>query len=332
MDISVVIPAYNAAAYVGDALASIAAQIRAPAEVIVVDDGSTDQTAAIAQAAGAIVIRQANGGASAARNAGVARARSQWIAFLDADDRWLPAYVERVAAAAQCCPDVAAIFTDYVLEDPSSPYASWFAADRAYKALRGVTVAPYVRRFSREELTSALVRSRAFISTSALTVRRSVFLSCGGFDQSYRRAEDLELMLRLFSRTTAAAVEEPLSVYRKHRLNLTADERACAESERRVWRMVIAFPDRYTHALARDLAATLPARIRRDGIAALRQGRFADALADLRESAQLGDSAAAWMCALARAANSRAGRASYPRVRSTVRALRAILRPRPTSP
>src|SRR6185312_11793255 len=120
MEISVVIPAYNAAAYVGDALASIAAQTCRPAEVIVVDDGSADDTAAIAAAAGAIVIRQPNGGASAARNAGVARARSQWIAFLDADDRWLPEYVERVAAAARYCPDVAAIFTDYALEDPTS--------------------------------------------------------------------------------------------------------------------------------------------------------------------------------------------------------------------
>jgi glycosyltransferase involved in cell wall biosynthesis len=332
MEISVVIPAYNAARYLSDTLASVAAQTRAPAEVIVVDDGSSDDTAAIAAAAGAIVIRQSNGGASAARNAGVARAQSQWIAFLDADDLWLPAYIERVAAVAQCCPDVAAIFTDYLLDDPSAPCASWFAADRSYRALRGVMVAPRVRRFARDDLTSALVRSRSFVSTSAFTVRRAAFINCGGFDPSYRRAEDLELMLRLFAHTTAAALEEPLSVYRKHSSNLTADEGACIESERRVWQMVIGFPDRYTHVLARELAAARPARIRRDGTLALRQGRFADALADLRESARLGDAAAGWLYALARAANSRAGRASYPRVRSTVRALRAILQPRTTSP
>jgi glycosyltransferase involved in cell wall biosynthesis len=332
MDISVVIPAYNAARYLGDALASVAAQTRAPVEVIVVDDGSTDATAEIAAAAGARVIRQANGGASAARNAGVAIAHSPWIAFLDADDRWLPRFIERVSAAAQCCPDVAAIFTDYILDDPSSPQASWFGADRVYRALRGTKVAAGIRRFSRGELTWALVRSRAFISTSAFAVRRTAFNSCGGFDQAYRRAEDLELMLRLFARMTAAAVEEPLSVYRKHQLNLTADQGACAQSERRVWRAVIAHPDRYTYSLARELSAALPARIRNDGVVALRQARFADALADLGESAQLGDRLAACVYPFAQAANSGAGRACYPGLRSTARTLRALLRPRAASP
>ncbi|MGA2392545.1 MAG: glycosyltransferase [Candidatus Lustribacter sp.] len=324
MEISVVIPAYNAAAHLEATLASVAAQLEAPAEVIVVDDGSTDATAAIAAAAGAHVIRQANGGVSAARNAGVGAARSDWIAFLDADDRWLPAFTARVSAAARYCPDVAAIFTDYALEDPAAPCASWFAADRSYRALRGYEIAPGVRRFAGADLALSLVHSRAFISTSALVIRRAALSKCGGFDESLRRAEDLELMLRLLARATAVAVEEPLSVYRKHGANLTADETACAAAERRVWRTVIGAPERYGYSLERALAKALPAKIRNDGLRALRQGRFADAVADLREAADSGDTGAAWVCSLARAANSHTGRTWYPRLRSVLHSLRAL--------
>ena len=329
MEISVVIPAYNAGAHLPATLASVFAQLRMPDEVIVVDDGSTDGTAEIAALAGAHVIRQPNGGVSAARNAGVHAARSPWIAFLDADDLWLPAFIERLAGGIRACPDAAAVFTDYVLDDPAAPCPSWFAVDHSYRSLRGAEIARGVRRFAGSDVAAALIRSRAFISTSALAVRRTAFQACGGFDQSFRRAEDLELMLRLLARTTVAAVEEPLSVYRKHGANLTADEAACAADERRVWRVVIAAPDRYPRGLSHRLADALPGRIRNDGIAALRQGRFADAARDLSEAARLRDAGAAWIVPLARAANSRFGRACYPRVRSTVR---SFLKVRGASP
>ena len=332
MQISVVIPAYNAAAHLGAALASVEAQLQAPAEVIVVDDGSVDATAAIAAKAGACVIRQANAGVSAARNAGVRLAQSEWIAFLDADDRWLPAFTQRASAAARHCPSVAAIFTDYALDDPDAPCASWFAADRSYRDLRGRRIVPGIRSFAGSDLALALVHSRSFISTSALIVRRDAFTSCGGFDESLRRAEDLELLLRLFAHAPAVAVEEPLSIYRKHASNLTADELACALSERRVWRAVIAAPERYGSELARALVDALPAKIRNDGIRALRQGRFGDAVVDLREAARLGDAGAACAGAFARAANSRTGRTCYPHARSLLRSFRALLKSRATSP
>jgi hypothetical protein len=332
MQISVVIPAYNAAAHLRATLASVAAQFQAPAEVIVVDDGSVDATAAIAANAGARVIRQENAGVSAARNAGVRSARSEWIAFLDADDRWLPTFTQRVSAAARYCPNAAAIFTDYALDDPYAPRASWFAADRSYRALRGRRIGPGIRSFAGTDLALALVRSRAFISTSALVVKRTAFTNCGGFDESLRRAEDLEMLLCLFAHATAAAVEEPLSIYCKHASNLTADEIACALSERRVWRAVIAAPERYGPGLARALVNALPAKIRNEGLRAFRQGRFGDAVVDLREAARLGDAAAACAGAFARAANSRTGRTCYPYMRSLVRSFRAIRKPRATSP
>src|SRR5580700_8639860 len=90
--ISVVIPAYNAARFVGSAIESALAQTSTPLEVLVIDDGSRDDTAAVVQqyAAPVGLLRQSNGGPASARNHGVRVARGEWIAFLDADDTWLP--------------------------------------------------------------------------------------------------------------------------------------------------------------------------------------------------------------------------------------------------
>jgi len=101
--VSVVIPAYNGEAYLEACLASVCAQTAPPLEVLVIDDGSTDRTAAIAQAFAARdgrvrCIRQENTGVSAARNRGVAEAAGDWIAFLDGDDLWLPEKLERQLA------------------------------------------------------------------------------------------------------------------------------------------------------------------------------------------------------------------------------------------
>ncbi len=98
-DVSVVIPAYNAAAFLAETLASVFAQTVPPAEIIVVDDGSTDDTAGIARNLGATVISRANGGISAARNTGVRAARSEYLALLDADDLWMPEKLEVQLAA-----------------------------------------------------------------------------------------------------------------------------------------------------------------------------------------------------------------------------------------
>ena len=99
LSISVVIPAYNAEGCVVRAVESVLAQSRPAMEVIVVDDGSRDATAAVAERFGPAVrvLRQANGGPAAARNHGVREAGGEWIAFLDADDAWLPQKLERQA-------------------------------------------------------------------------------------------------------------------------------------------------------------------------------------------------------------------------------------------
>src|SRR5271168_669692 len=92
--ISVILPVFNGSRDLERALNSIAAQTLAPAEVIVVDDGSTDDSGEIARAAGCIVLRKDNGGAASAVNAGIAIAKEPWLAFLCHDDAWHPRKLE----------------------------------------------------------------------------------------------------------------------------------------------------------------------------------------------------------------------------------------------
>ncbi len=189
-DVSVIMPAYNAATTVERALASIAAQTLLPTEVIVVDDGSSDDTVARVKAmAGRMngirlrLFRQSNQGAGAARNRAVAVAAGRWLAFLDADDQWLPAKLERSLAVSEggdlvmsshnlfnLAPDGGESLNDSRarwLKDPADPYRTLF--------LRG------------------------FISSSTVLVRRDRVVAVGGFDSGLRSAQDYELWLAVLA-------------------------------------------------------------------------------------------------------------------------------------
>jgi glycosyltransferase involved in cell wall biosynthesis len=117
LKVSIIIPLYNKAPYVRRALDSIAAQTFSDFETIVIDDGSTDDGAAIVADypdARCRLIRQANAGPGAARNAGIAQAQGEFIAFLDADDEWLPTYLEEsVRLLERCEPEVASVTSGY---------------------------------------------------------------------------------------------------------------------------------------------------------------------------------------------------------------------------
>src|SRR5258706_5746465 len=114
MDISVIIPAYNAAHEITECLAALAASSEQAAEILVVDDGSTDDTARVAAATGARVVRQQeNRGPAAARNVGCTHARGDVLFFVDADAAVAPDAMARVARLLTTCPDVAAVFGSY---------------------------------------------------------------------------------------------------------------------------------------------------------------------------------------------------------------------------
>lgn len=189
-DVSVVTPAYNNAGTIARALASIAAQSVRPREVIVVDDGSTDGTAEVVQSMACAMegvrlrlFRQQNNGAGAARNRAVAVATGTWLAFLDADDEWLPAKLERSLTMTEggglvmsshnlygIAPDGAVQVIDSRARwqsNPADPYRTLF--------LRG------------------------FISSSTVLVRRDVVVAVGGFDATLRSAQDYELWLAVLA-------------------------------------------------------------------------------------------------------------------------------------
>ena len=109
--VSVVIPSYNYAAYLGDAIDSVLRQGHKPLELIVVDDGSTDSTEQVVSAYSSVAYhKQENGGASLARNAGVSTARGKLIAFLDADDIWMPYKLSKQIELLRLQPELDMIF------------------------------------------------------------------------------------------------------------------------------------------------------------------------------------------------------------------------------
>ena len=110
--VSVVIPARNAEAFLGEALASVREQRPPVLEIIVVDDGSTDESARVAVACGARLVRLRRSGPSAARNVGIRIARGTWVAFLDADDVWARGKIARQVEAAALLPEAGMIVCD----------------------------------------------------------------------------------------------------------------------------------------------------------------------------------------------------------------------------
>ncbi|HUT53321.1 MAG TPA: glycosyltransferase [bacterium] len=197
---SVVIPVYNSGRWVAEAVESALGQGRDDVEVIVVDDGSTDDTPAVlARFAGrARVIRQENGGVSVARNRGIGEARGEWIAFLDADDRFRPGHLDRLDRAASAHPDAGLIYADAMLIDGEG---------REIKPKTARDPGP-------DPFTSLLLRN--VITTSATAVRAGCLNQVGAFYPVLKGPEDWDLWLRLAARFTVARIPEISVDYRKH--------------------------------------------------------------------------------------------------------------------
>jgi glycosyltransferase involved in cell wall biosynthesis len=175
MKISVVIPAYNAARFVPRCLASVFAQTLKPDEVIVVDDGSTDSTAALAAELGAKVISQPNGGLSAARNTGIRNASGGWIALLDADDIWAPEKLERQAACIQS--GTVLVYTGIRYFDDNGIRRENLATDAI--------------------AAKKMLRYHDSITPSTVLARREMLMRDGGFREEIRACEDWEMWVRL---------------------------------------------------------------------------------------------------------------------------------------
>jgi glycosyltransferase involved in cell wall biosynthesis len=193
--ITVVIPLYQMGHAIERTIASALAQTHAPHEIIVVDDGSMDGGPELVTSVfGDTVrlVRQANAGAGPARNRGVAQARTPWIAFLDADDVWLPDHLETLAAAVRAFPEQR-VFASRSRAVPERDVVSGRVPDEVERArAAGAENPPRVIDYFAE----CLVRQRPFFPTTLL-IDRALFLETGGFDGRYRRGQDMELMGRV---------------------------------------------------------------------------------------------------------------------------------------
>ena len=196
--VSFVIPCYNQASYLRQAIDSVLAQDYAPLELLVVDDGSTDGTGEVACSYGerCTVIVQENAGQSSAVNRGWARARGELIAYLAADDYLLPNAVRRSVECLAREPDAVLSYCDYLLVDPTG------------RVVRRVTTP----EFSRRDLVTRLVCAPG----PGAVLRKSAFDRAGPWNERLRQIPDFELWLRLAAEGRFCRIGETLAAYRVH--------------------------------------------------------------------------------------------------------------------
>jgi glycosyltransferase involved in cell wall biosynthesis len=212
--VSVVIPAFNAERFLGEAIESVRAQTYAPLETIVVDDGSTDGTAVVASAFSEVtVIEQANAGPSAARNRGFAASRGEFIAFQDADDLMTADKLEVQAGLLIDRAEVGCVLAEQeLLVEPGTEMPFWIEGSKVQTVMP-----PRPPELEGEPLVHPM----------SLVVRREVFELVGGFDESMRTAEDLDWMLRASEEgVEIARLPDVLMRRRVHPDSLTQDAEA----------------------------------------------------------------------------------------------------------
>lgn len=219
--VSVVIPAYNVGRHIAEAIDSVLAQDYPQVEILVVDDGSKDDTAALV-AAGypqVTLIRKANGGAATARNAGIRAARGEFVAFLDADDIWLPGKLTAQLDDLRAHPEVAMNCTGFsqwvsdaggVFPDPLAvvPGQADIPADAIDRELSGWIY------------HKLLLRN--FVWTTTVVMRRSLIDKIGLYDESFRLGQDYEYFLRASRETEIHRLSRAYALYRQHPGSATA--------------------------------------------------------------------------------------------------------------
>lgn len=243
MHVSVIIPTYNRADLLPHTLAAIRAQTLPPAEIIVIDDGSTDSTPSLLAALAPEIrtIRVPNGGDLVARNVGMDAATGDFVAFCDSDDLWRPGFLAEMARLWQAEPALTAAFGDFVLvQNDRWGEATKFADAPAgfWDGLR--PLAPGFGVFHRP-VAERLIGFQPFFP-SCLVARRAWFRSVGGWDTSVGRrlSGDFATGLRLAEHAPLGILHTPLVGIRKHAANISGNDIATALGEAEVLECVLA--------------------------------------------------------------------------------------------
>ena len=202
--VSVILPVYNGGRFIRESLDSVLAQTFHDYEVICVDDGSTDDSVAILNEyrQHVTVLRQANGGQGAARNAGVHHTSGRYVAFIDQDDRWYPWKLTQQVLALEADPEAVLVHCNSDRMDIQGRVLQ-----------RGATVEEHSRAM---ESPLGRLLGEGLILPSAMLVRRDAFERVGGFDHALRGYEDFDLCARLKQKGRFVFLDEPGMCYRVH--------------------------------------------------------------------------------------------------------------------
>lgn len=200
---SVVIPAYNAAAYIHNAIGSVLSQTVTDLEILVIDDGSTDRTREVVGAIGDERIRyiyQPNGGVSAARNTGIRNARGEFIFFLDADDLWRPNHLKTISRLIGKYPSADVYITGHEIHLHDGQILK--------KSIPGVSV-----DLQSDNVYKHVWEYGYFIHTNSLACRKSAFDTVGLFEVGIKNGEDDDMWYRLFAYFSAGISSEITTAY-----------------------------------------------------------------------------------------------------------------------
>ena len=204
--VSIVIPCYRQAHFLGDAIESALNQSYRQVEVVVVNDGSPDDAAAVAARYPVRYIEQENAGLSAARNAGLAVCRGEFVVFLDADDRLLP--------------DAVRVNVARLSEEPSLAFV---AGASQYIASDGTPIRTDLPRWPQGDVYTELLRRNRIRTPAMVTFRRSVFDRVGAFDPNVDACADYDIYLRVSRHFPVAFHDMRVAEYRRHGANMSLD-------------------------------------------------------------------------------------------------------------
>lgn len=243
--ISVIIPTYNCKNYIIQAISSVLDQTYKKVEIIVVDDGSTDGTYGVLKPLlGRIkYVSQQNGGVSKARNVGMGLAQGEFIAFLDADDFWLPSKLELQWRFLKKFSHVAAIFSDFALSNSNGEIIEPRGIKKSYPVFNtykvkiddifsstdnSYTNTSSARQGKRMDIYYGNIFKFLFlgnfIKTSSIVVRKQASEQIGKFNPNLKTQEDYEYFLRLSMRFDLSYIDSPLVITRKRADQLTRDD------------------------------------------------------------------------------------------------------------
>jgi glycosyltransferase involved in cell wall biosynthesis len=236
LSVSVVIPCYNQSRFLREAIASAAAQRGLVPEIVVVDDGSTDETPAVATRDGSVrYLRQERSGLSEARNAGWRASSGEYVIFLDADDRLLPGAAAAGLEAFRRWPRIAFVFGHYeLIDEHGSVLPTWrerrIGDDRTFATGDFELVLPDGRRAGRSsqprrksDYYAAMLRRNCISMHAAVVYRRAVLEETGGFDPRLSSLEDYDMYLRVTRAHPVACHDEVVAQYRRHPAAMSRD-------------------------------------------------------------------------------------------------------------